>query len=25
LQLAFSHSTEMQIKAEVCPHVLPTL
>lgn len=25
LQLAFSHSTEMQIKAEVCPHVLPAL
>jgi hypothetical protein len=25
LRLAFSHSTEMQIKAEVCPHVLPAL
>src|SRR5271156_1762638 len=25
LQLAFSQSTEMQIKAEVCPHALPSL
>ena len=25
LQLAFSHSTGMQIKAEVCPHALPAL